>query len=71
MGKEKDIKHQAKMDKKQKAKDTNRRQIRWDKLDNTAHIFPVIAGEGLTNTYRICVELNEEIQPSLLLHRES
>lgn len=62
----KDVKSQEKMEKKKKAKDTNSRLIRWDKLDNTAHIFPVIAGEGLTNTYRICVELNEDIQPSLL-----
>ena len=47
-------------------KETNERQIRWDKLDNTALIFPVIAGEGMTNTYRISVELYEEIQPELL-----
>lgn len=42
------------------------RPIRWDKLDNTALIFPVIAGEGMTNTYRICVELQEEIKPEYL-----
>lgn len=42
------------------------RPLRWDKLDNTALIFPVIAGEGMTNTYRISVELNEDIQPELL-----
>lgn len=42
------------------------RPLRWDKLDNTAIIFPVIAGEGMTNTYRISVELNEEIKPELL-----
>lgn len=34
---------------------------RWDKLDNTAHLFPVIAGESMTNTYRIAVELTEEV----------
>ena len=49
-----------------KKKETNRRNIRWDKLDNTALIFPVVAGEGMTNTYRISVELQEEIQPELL-----
>lgn len=47
-------------------KETDKRPIRWDKLDNTALIFPVIAGEGMTNTYRISVELYEEIQPELL-----
>ncbi len=52
--------------KEKKPKQTNQRPLRWDKLDNTALIFPVIAGEGMTNTYRISVELNEEIQPELL-----
>ena len=40
--------------------------IRWDKLDNTAHLFPAIAGESRTNIYRISVTLKEEIQPDLL-----
>ncbi len=53
------------MTKKEKKAD-NRRSLRWEKLDNTALIFPVIAGEDMTNTYRISVELNEEIQPELL-----
>lgn len=42
------------------------RYIRWDKLDNTANLFPVIAGESLTNTYRISATLKEEIDQSLL-----
>ncbi len=42
------------------------RPIRWDKLDNTAHLFPVIAGESMTNVYRISVTLKEEIRPDLL-----
>lgn len=42
------------------------RDIRWERLDNTAHLFPVIAGESMTNTYRISVTLNELIQPELL-----
>ena len=33
--------------------------IGWDKLDNTAHLFPVIAGESMSNVYRIFVNLNE------------
>lgn len=40
--------------------------IRWDKLDNTANLFPVIAGESMTNTYRISCTLREEIQEDLL-----
>lgn len=35
--------------------------IRWDKLDNTANLFPVIAGESMTNTYRISCVLKEEV----------
>ena len=64
MGKEE--KRKAKKAKKQEIKETSRKQLRWDKLDNTANIFPVIAGEGMTNTYRFSVELNEEIQPEHL-----
>lgn len=40
--------------------------LRWYKLDNSAHLFPVIAGERLTNTYRISAVLTEEIKPALL-----
>lgn len=42
------------------------RDLRWERLDNTAHLFPVIAGESMTNVYRISVTLTEEIQPDLL-----
>lgn len=62
--KEKLEKEKVKKEKAQKA--TGYRPMRWDKLDNTAIIFPVIAGEGMTSTYRISVELSEEIQPELL-----
>lgn len=44
----------------------NRDYIKWDRLDNTANLFPVIAGESLTNTYRISATLKEEIKPALL-----
>ena len=36
------------------------REIKWGKLDNTAHLFPVIAGEGMTNVYRVAVILKEK-----------
>lgn len=41
-------------------------KIRWDRLDNTAHLFPVIAGESMSNVYRIFVNLNEEIDKDIL-----
>lgn len=44
----------------------NSSEIKWDKLDNTAHLFPVIAGESMSNVYRISVTLQEEVQPDLL-----
>lgn len=40
--------------------------IRWEKLDNTANVFPVTAGESMTNVYRISVTLREQIQPEIL-----
>lgn len=42
------------------------REIRWERLDNTAHLFPVIAGESMTNTFRMSVTLTELVQPELL-----
>lgn len=42
------------------------KDIRWDKLDNTAHLFPVIAGESMTNVYRISVTLSELVEPDIL-----
>lgn len=54
-----------KENRKENRKDTGR-EIRWDRLDNTAHLFPVIAGESMTNVYRISVTLTELIQPEPL-----
>lgn len=39
---------------------------RWYRLDNTGKIFPLIANENLSNVFRICVVLKEEIVPELL-----
>lgn len=44
----------------------NNHYIKWDKLDNTANLFPVIAGDSLTNTYRISCTLTEEIDQATL-----
>lgn len=43
-----------------------RRELKWSKLDNTAHLFPVIAGEQMTNVYRISVTLKETVDAALL-----
>lgn len=49
-----------------KKKRKSKKEIRWDRLDNTAHLFPVIAGESMSNVYRISVTLTELVQPELL-----
>jgi NRPS condensation-like uncharacterized protein len=54
------------MKNKQKKNRKTYRPVRWDKLDNTAHLFPSIAGESMTNVYRISVTLTEEIQGEVL-----
>ena len=41
-------------------------QLRWHRLDNTAHLFPVIAGEDMSNVYRIFVILNEDVDRDML-----
>lgn len=70
--KEKKIKEKKVKDKQPKKKNgrekkqSGRKNIRWEKIDNTAHLFPAIAGESMTNVYRISVTLTEEINPEFL-----
>lgn len=40
--------------------------ISWEKLDNTANLFPAIVGNNTTNVYRISVTLTEEIEQDIL-----
>lgn len=63
-----DIPVETKPEKEEKKKKGKKvpKDIRWDRLDNTAHLFPVIAGESMSNVYRISVTLTELIQPELL-----
>ena len=42
------------------------RKKNWEKLDNTAVLFPAIASEETTNVYRISVNLTEEVDAELL-----
>lgn len=53
-------------DKSEGKRNLRKEQLAWDKLDNTANLFPVIATEDMTNVYRISVTLTEEIDRILL-----
>ena len=48
------------------AKRGREKYIKWDKLDNTAQIFPVIAREGMSNVYRVSVLLKEDVDQTAL-----
>lgn len=39
---------------------------RWRRLDNTAKLFVAVAGEDLSNVFRISITLKEEVKPELL-----
>lgn len=56
----------AQSDRSERKQKKSYRDLRWERLDNTAHLFPVIAGERLTNVYRISVTLWELVDPELL-----
>ncbi len=38
----------------------------WDTLDNTAHLFPIVAQEHMTNVYRMSITLYEDVDPTSL-----
>ena len=40
--------------------------LMWDRLDNTANLFPVITSESMSNVYRMSVTLKEDIDRDLL-----
>ncbi len=61
MNREGNNKEQKKKVNTRKAPRRRVREPKWDKLDNTAHLFPVIAGENMTNVYRISVILKEPV----------
>ncbi len=74
IGDEKEIKqdNKDKKDSKKSGSDGKKREPRkrgklsWDKLDNTATLFPVIATQEMSNVYRIAVNLNEEVDEEIL-----
>ncbi len=43
-----------------------KKELRWDKLDNTANLFPVIVSESVSNVFRISATLKEDVDPELL-----
>lgn len=51
---------------KSRSESVRYRYLRWQRLDNSAHLFPVIAGEKMSNTYRISCSLKEDVNPVLL-----
>lgn len=51
---------------KNKKQLNRRKELRWDKIDNTANLFPAIVNENVSNVYRISVTLKENIEPELL-----
>lgn len=60
------VKNINKQSKKKNREFGKTKTVHWDRLDNTANLFPVIASESMTNVYRISVTLFEEIEPELL-----
>ena len=52
---------------KKTSKKRRNHTIEWEKLDNTANLFPAIATQNMTNVYRISVTLKEEIHLLYLL----
>lgn len=52
--------------KEEKQRKNRRQKIRWEKLDNTANLFPAIASRNMTNVYRISVTLTTEIDGKVL-----
>lgn len=47
-------------------KESMKEYRKWEKLDNSALLFPAIATETMTNTYRISCVLREEVRQDLL-----
>ena len=51
---------------RKKSEKRNKKIKRWERLDNTAHLFPIIAEDNMSNVYRISLTLTEEVEPELL-----
>lgn len=60
------MKKKEKQSQKVNKNSKSRERVKWDKLDNTANLFPVIASENMSNVWRISVSLKEEVDPVLL-----
>ncbi len=68
INKKKRLKKQRKrMDKQLADRHRKRKEVAgWEKLDNTANLFPAIATPSMTNVYRISVTMTEPVQVKLL-----
>ncbi len=58
-------KKSEKLNKKKEHK-PGKRLKRWERFDNTAHLFPIIATDDMSNVYRISVNLTEKVDSQLL-----
>lgn len=61
-----DVLDEKSLEKSSKKKRKSEKEIRWERLDNTAHLFPAIAQENMSNVYRISITLTELINPEIL-----
>ena len=43
-------------------------RLNWRRLDNSAKIFPISAGERYSTVFRLSALLNEKIEPNILLN---
>ena len=60
-------KNRQQLEKQQNVSRRKKREVAaWEKLDNTANLFPAIATQNMTNVYRISVTLSEHIERELL-----
>lgn len=45
---------------------SRREEIGWEKLDNSALLYPIITGEDMSNVFRVSAALHEEVNPEQL-----
>ncbi len=45
---------------------SRRDEYYWNKLDNTAKVYPAISGNNSTNVFRLSVKLKETVNPNFL-----
>ena len=60
-------KNRQQLEKQQNVSRRKKREVAaWERLDNTANLFPAIATQNMTNVYRISVTLSDHVERDLL-----